>query len=307
MSASRALRSASMTSMLVAAPARKLTLVMSTTCCAWLAAARALARLAFAARDRLARRPHLRAGLRGRARQRRLRLFDRRLALRLRCRPLTAVENRDVRLQQQPPAVLRQEELRRVHRRGLKDGVERWPPVFRAVANDAFGGLLLGGKQLQVGAQHRRASRWRRRSVAGAARMSVRRRHRQVHLRRAARPALPARDTARAVPSRRALRLSRTAVARAARSTGCRCHAVRARLPDRNALWPRRGRATLPSTTRRCDDDRQKRIRRRDARFGVSCRRRSAPRRSWHRPPARAGPRRRRRGSADRRSAMALI
>src|SRR5207244_8156507 len=112
---------------------------------------------ALAARDRFARRADLRARRQRRAGQRRARLFDRRLALRLQRRLHAAAEDRDVRLQQKAPAVGGQKKLRRIRRRRLEERVYRRPPVLGAVAQHVLRRLLLTREQLEVGPQQ---SRW---------------------------------------------------------------------------------------------------------------------------------------------------
>ena len=201
-----------------------------TTCCAWSAAARALAGRARRWRSpRAPPAPATRPASIG-ARQVRARHVRSRLALHLQRRALPAVEDRHVR----PAAAARQLFAGRKNCAGyrLAAGTAR-----RRVGHQSFelsrttrsAACCSAGEQLQVGAKLQQRRQPRGASALGrhVERRLVRAR-RPGRRRRSARRAPPARGRARAAPTRRAPRRSTTAAAPAARSAGCRIPAARA-------------------------------------------------------------------------------
>ena len=291
-SASRAVRSASITSMLVAAPARKLTLMMLHDLLRLVG--RRPARWRDRARrsrpPRAPRAPPNRARVSAAGQRRRAAPSTRRLALQLQC----PRADRCRRSARSPAAATASCSAGRkncdgIGRRRLEDGVERRPPVLRAVAQDALGRLLAAPANSFRSVRNSRSAAPRCRVRRQLERRLVRPR-RPGRRRRAARRALPARDRAPA----RAASTSPSSI-----DNCCCARSAFSRLPapccsssvarSKCAFATSRA-ASSTSTTRRARDDRQVRVggRERDlpARVGGA----QLRRRSWRPRPARAAP-----------------
>ena len=277
-------------------PARKLTLTMFTTCCAWSAAARALARLRspLATASRAARTSE-RAGVIAPARSRAPRP---RAAWRcdLRPRALAAVEDRHVHLQQEPPAVL---PARRTATGYVVDGWKTrssdGQPVLRAVAEHAFGAPAARRRT----ASDRCAKQRRRRSRCMSRRDRVRR-HGEDRLvgriHRAVGDEQHAERLLRAIHAPRRADLDQPLVGRQLLLRAQRVQpAARALLVRARVARSKCARATSRARSVGLDhapprDDRQVRVGRRERDLPAWCRPRSARRRASCRPPARAAP-----------------
>src|SRR5439155_12246795 len=108
---------------------------------------------ALGARNRFARRADFGPRARRPRAQIRTRDVERCLSLQLQPTAVAAVEDRDLTLQQELPAILRKKETLRIRRLRLEDCLDGRPVILRAVAQHAFGGLLFGREELQVGSE----------------------------------------------------------------------------------------------------------------------------------------------------------